>query len=419
MSTLTAEAETTTFYYTVRLKSGGTKTGEVKHQSEERVVAKLLSHPDYAGILRLRAGGVASKGESRARPKTKNLVAFARQFAICMAVGLDDRKALEIIRDSDSIDDHVLSVALKKLTQLRSQGMDLPDAMAEMPYVFPRIMVETLRAGQISENMAAAADQAADDLEEEEDQRATVKKATAYPMVILVVSSIIFVFLMISIVPRFATMYQEMGNGEVELPFLTQVIMTVSEQMVWAVPTVIVAAVLGFIWYRRNSQEEGVRKAIDGIKVRLPIFGPLFRNIALVRFCRTLAALMGSNITEEDALKTTAQAVNNVRMRDAILKAVYNLEHGISSDIVSALKLEPLFPPFLLQFVSIGQKTSKMNESLLPVGRYYKREVDATTNNMSALIEPLFLVVLAGMVAIIALGIYLPYFSIGDLFTGY
>lgn len=419
MSTTLTDAETPiTFHYVARLHNGKREPGTIKHTSKARAAAALAGKSEYQSILSLNAAGGAER-ESRSKPKQKHLVAFIRQFAQLLNVGVTEREAIDKIIKSDCIDDLVLLRGLKKLSRDLSGGTILPDAMALQPYVFPRMMVETLRTGVKSEKLPEQAEQAADEMEAQADQAAKVKKSLAYPTVILVVSSAVFIFLMVKIVPQFADMYQEMGNGEVELPALTQLIMNISKNMSWMLPLAAFLLAALVFWYKRNAQEERVRRVMDNIKVNMPVLGALFRNIALVRFCNTMATLDAAQIPQKEALHTTAESVGNIRMRDAILKASRDLEHGFSRSMMTALRAEKLFPPYLLLFVEIGEQSSKLHDSLKPAGRYYSREVDQTMTNMSATIEPIFLLILSGMVAVIAMAIYLPYFSIGDLFTSY
>lgn len=416
-ATKTRDPELITFVYKARTHEGRIARGTMKHRSRAVVLAALTADPKFQSVLEVKATG-SSATESRARPKQKNLVAFARQLAIYLQVGLSVKEALLDIQDGDDIGDLVLDKAIKRLYVLvDSDGLDLADAMAQMPYVFPRLMVETIRTGINTGKLPEHVVRVADDLEAGAEQAAKVRKALTYPVVVLVVSIAIFIFLMTFIVPRFAGMYESMSNGEVQLPALTRMVIGISENMVWAAPLGIIITIAITIWYRLNSQEEKVQRTVDRWKVNMPIFGTMFRNMALIRFCRNMSALMRNDIRDIEALRSTADAIGNTQMREAILKAAHNIDHGIDGSIADALSAEPLFPKFLLKFVDVGQKSSKMDEALEPVGKYYSREVDQATNNMSALIEPIFMLILAGMLAVVALAIYLPYFNIGDLFA--
>lgn len=405
-------AESSTFAWTVRLKNGQQKSGTSTHTSREGLIRKLASEPDTQSVLKVKANTSVTGGFSKS-PKKSNLVAAARQLELCLSVGLDPLEAVDTVRDGGDIEDPVLAKGLLDVSRDMGQGLMMADAMSKHKYVFPELMTSTLQAGEKAGFAAAAMSQVADDLEAEDDQRAKIKKASTYPMVVLVVSSIIFVFLMGYVVPQFGTLYSSLSDGKAQLPFLTQVVIGISNQMVWLVPTAMFVVITALVWYKRNSQEERVREIVDPIKMKLPIFGKLFQKVALTRFCRVYSALLENGLHPVDALLITSSSVGNISMERAILAARQGLQRGDS--MVEPLRNEPLFPKLLLKFISIGESTGEYPKALRAVGRFYSREVDAITNNMAALIEPVFTLILAIMVGTIAMAIYLPYFSIGDL----
>jgi len=412
IATETLAAESKTFKWTVRLNNGQLRQGTSTHTSKEGLIRKLASDPDTRSVLDVKANASNSGGFSKS-PKKTNLVAAARQLELCLQVGLNPLEAVDTVRDGGDIEDPVLAKGLLEVSRDMGQGVKMADAMAKHKYIFPELMTSTLQAGETAGFTASAMKQVADDLEAEDDHRAKVKKASTYPVVVFVVSSIIFVFLMGYVVPQFGTLYASLSGGKTKLPFITQVVIGISNQMIWLVPTLMLIVISGLVWYKRNSQEERVREFVDPLKMKLPIFGNLFQKVALTRFCRVYSALLENGLHPVDALQITATSVGNISMERAILAARQGLQRGES--MVEPLQNEPLFPKLLLKFIAIGEKTGDSTVALRQVGRFYSREVDAITNNMAALIEPIFTLILAIMVGTIAMAIYLPYFSIGDL----
>ena len=410
-----AEIKNISFSFRVTRKDGRPESGTVVATDKVAAIARLKQNETYRTILDLTEVGAAGVGK-KARAKPRALVAFARQLELCLEVMKDERDALKAIMNGGDMEDAVLTHGLTEVHKLMGNGVKMHEAMARFPYIFPEVMVATMRAGYNSGNVAAAASQAADDIEEEDDQRARIKKALTYPTVVLVLSMGIFIALMMGVVPQFAKLYDSLSGGKAHLPAITQIVMAISDQMSWAVPLGAVLFILGLTWYRRNSQETKVREFVDPLKLKLPVFGNLFKKVALVRFCRTYAAL-SERLHPTAALEITASAVGNIVMERAILNARDGKLDGES--VADSLAREPLFPKLLLTFVAIGDGTGKTPKALRAIGRLYKRDVDDITNRMEALIQPFFLIIIAAMVLVIALAVYLPYFSIGDIISPY
>jgi type IV pilus assembly protein PilC len=412
IATETAVADSSTFSWTIRLKDGKEKRGTSTHSSREGLIRKLLAEPNTQSILKVQSNRTTSTTSSKA-PKTVSVVAAARQLELCLGVGLDPLEAVNVLREGGEIEDPILSKALAEVSLDMGQGIRMSEAMGKHKYVFPELMTATLRAGEAGGFVAKAISQVADDLEAEDDQRQKVKKAMTYPVVVFVVSTLIFIFLMGYVVPQFGKLYSDMSNGTAKLPMLTQVVMGISNQMVWLVPTIMFIVVTALFWYKRNYQEEKVREIVDPLKMKLPVFGQLYRKVALTKFCRIYAALLDNGTHPVDALLITSTSVGNISMERAILSAREGLRRGES--MVEPLANEPLFPKLLLTFISIGEKTGEQSKALNAIGRLYNRDVDTLTNNMASLIEPIFTMVLAIMVGTVAMAIYMPYFSIGDI----
>jgi type IV pilus assembly protein PilC len=405
-----------TFTYTVRTSNGATQTGTATYSSKEALIAKLMASPQNESVLSVRESGVTKVG-SKARAKTKSLVAMCRQLDLCLSVGMDERAAIDMVRTDSETMDPVLAYGLLQVSKDMGEGIDMPEAMAKHPYIFPPLMVSTLKAGHDAGEIKAGAAQAANDIEAEDVLRSKIKKALTYPIVILSLSGAIFIFMMMYVVPQFGAMYEDLSGGKTELPALTQAVMGLSASMTWGVPLTAVLAVAGTFWYRQNSREEYVRAFIDPMKLKLPIFGELFRKIALIRFCRVYASLLDNGLHPTDALTITAASVGNIQMEKAILAS---RDAGLKGeDPIAPLATESMFPKMLLKFLAIGETSGKNAPSLQAAGRMYDRDVEEMTNNMESLIQPFFLVFIGVLVGIVALAVYMPYFSLGDAVSPY
>lgn len=399
------------FSYVVTTVDGKPNRGTVIAQDRRAAIARLSANPEFRSVLAVsEAGGITIS--KKASAKARSLVAFSRQLALCIEVGMEEREAITTILKGGDMEDAVLSHGLAEVNKEMGNGVRMHDAMSHYPYIFPETMSATLRAGFEAGDLKTAAEQVADDIEADDDQRARIKKALTYPTVVLALSMLIFVFLMVGVVPRFATLYDNLSNGRASLPPITLLVLGISNQMYWMIPLFTVLTGATLIWYKRNYREEKVRAFVDPLKLKLPIFGPMFLKVSLTRFCRTYASL-SQNLHPVKALEITAASVGNLVMERAILNARNGKLNG--KEISESLATEPIFPRLLLTFVAIGDSTGKSSKALRAIGRLYKRDVDDITNRMEALIQPFFLVLIAGMVLIIALAIYLPYFSLGDI----
>lgn len=411
----TAEKTNVSFSYQVTTIDGKPGRGTVIAPDRKAAIARLTSNPEFRSVLAVsETGGTTISKKASAKPRS--LVALSRELALCIEVGMEEREAITTILKAGDMEDPVLTHGLNEVNKEMGNGVRMHDAMAKLPYIFPETMSATLRAGFEAGDLKTAAEQVADDIEADDDQRARIKKALTYPTVVLAMSMLIFIFLMVGVVPRFATLYDSLSGGRASLPAITLAVLAVSNQMFWMVPLGTAISFFSWVWYRRNYREEKVRSFVDPLKLKMPIFGPMFLKVSLTRFCRTYASL-STNLHPVKALEITASAVGNIVMERAILNARNGKLNG--KEIAESLGAEPIFPRLLLTFVAIGDSTGKSSKALRAIGRLYKRDVDDITNRMEALIQPFFLVLIAVMVLIIALAIYLPYFSIGDIISPY
>jgi type IV pilus assembly protein PilC len=237
-----------------------------------------------------------------------------------------------------------------------------------------------------------------------------------YPMVVFILSAVIFIFMMLFLVPQFADTFKEIGGEGAELPALTQVVVSMSEAMKFVLPALGIVAIPGWLWYKKNKHKPKVREVMDPLKLKMPVLGNLFHKIALSRFTRTLSGLMDAGVERLESLAITANTVGNVTMERAILGARDAQRQG--KPLIDPLKAEPLFPAMVISMVEAGEKSGQTGFMLGKAADIYDRDVDQITDNMSALIEPIFLVGLGVMVGTLVIAIYLPYLSIGDVIEG-
>ncbi|GAB2732658.1 type II secretion system F family protein [Nocardioides pakistanensis] len=402
------------FTYKARNADGKEVTGVAKATTKTDVTKELL----FRGLVPLsvsspNAGGLSLQTEITLRrtAKKRDLVLATRQMAAMLDSGLSYIEAIDVVKNE--CEDTVLKNALTEVRLAISNGSTMSAALAAQGEVFPPVMINLITSGEAGGQVKQSMNRVADQFDAEDQLRAKIKKAMMYPAVVFVLSGVVFVVMMLFLVPSFASTFEEIGGPGTELPALTRAVVAVSDAMRWLLPAFAMAVVPGWIWYRRIKHRPKVREFVDPLKLRLPIFGNLFHKIALARFTRNLSGLLGAGVERLQALTIAAETVGNIKMERAIIAAREAQRRG--QPLVEPLRAEPLFPGMVIQMVEAGERSGRTAYMLEKAADIYDRDVDQITDNMSALIEPLFLVGLGVMVGTLVIAIYLPYLSIGNI----
>lgn len=400
------------FTYKARDADGDIRTG-IAEAADDGQVSKHLQERGWMP-LDIREGGPGLTTDFdiqlRTTAKLQSNVIGTRQLHECLKAGLPIPDTLEIMGDSD---DPIYAKAVAAVGRDVANGRELSAALRRHPKAFPQVLPDMIQAGEKGGFLDKAAGQAADSFEAALALRTKIQKATMYPAVVMGLAGAIFIFMMVYIVPTFADLYSDMSNGTAELPALTRMVVAVSDSMIWLLPLLAVLAVAFIIWYRRHGKEERVREVWDPIKLKIPVFGKLFHMIALARFTRNLGSLLKAGVTVTESLALTAGIVGNIAMERAIMEARASVLKGKS--LTDPLVREELFPKMVTQFIAAGEASGQVDDMLFSAAGIYDREIDKVTDNLTALIEPFFIVILGVMVGTIAIAIYLPYLNIGEL----
>ncbi|BAL86124.1 putative type IV pilus biogenesis protein PilC [Actinoplanes missouriensis 431] len=340
------------------------------------------------------------------RVKLKDLAVFARQFATMTASGMSLLRSLAILEEQTS------SVPLKKaIAEVRADvagGGALSSSMAKHDRVFPRLMIAMIRAGETGGMIDKALVQIAESLEKDTALRGKIKGALTYPAIVLGFTFVLIAAVLIFIVPIFESMFKSLGG---ELPAITQFLVTASHNMVWIGPLIIGVGVATSIIYKhqmRTSPE--FRFRIDGLKLRMPVFGPLLRKLAMSRFSRNLGLLLNVGVPVMQALsvvgETTGNEVINVAMKD-VQAAVRD-----GQPMSSALRNHKIFPEMVTQMIEVGEESGQISQMLDKVADFYDREVDEAAESLTASIEPIMVLIMGAVVGGMVVCLYLPMFTI-------
>ena len=340
------------------------------------------------------------------RTKLKDLAIFARQFATMTASGMSLLRSLAILEEQTTA--ATLKKALAEISTDVAGGGSLSASMAKHDKVFPRLMIAMIRAGEAGGMIDRALQQIAESLEKDTALRGKIKSALTYPAIVLSFTFVLIAAVLIFIVPVFENMFANLGG---ELPGITQFLVDTSHNMWWIGPLFLTVTITGTVAYKRRLREsESFRLKADQFKLRMPVFGPLFRKLAMSRFSRNLGLLLNVGVPVMQALavvgETTGNAVINAAMKD-VQSAVRD-----GQPMSSALRRHKIFPEMVTQMIEVGEESGQISQMLDKVADFYDREVDTAAESLTASIEPIMVLVMGAVVGGMVICLYLPMFTI-------
>jgi len=404
-------AVTKTFAYTARDGNGKKVTGRIDAASEGAVLSKLR----VMGIAPVTVSEAdAGTGLNREinlpsiftpRVGGKDLAIMSRQMSTMIVSGLSLIKTLTIL--ADQTENKKLAATLVEVRGDVESGGALSDAFAKHPIIFPRLMIYLVKAGEAGGFLDRALDSVAKNLESDVKLRGTIKSALTYPIAVLIMAILGVFAMLIFIVPVFEGLFASFGG---ELPAPTQILVTLSKNMIWIVPTVVVLVVAFTIWWNRNKHTEQVRKFVDPLKLKAPVFGGLASKIAIARFSRNFAIMIGSGVPILQSLSIVGETSGNWVVENALRKVQESVRTGKS--IAAPLADEPVFPAMVVQMIAVGEDSGSLQTMLDKVADFYEEEVQATAESLTALIEPLMIGVIGVVIGGMIVALYLPVFSI-------
>ena len=337
--------------------------------------------------------------------KQDQLVAFTRQLSAMISAGVP------LLRSLTSIQKHAEDKALKKIlgdiVKDVEGGMPLGDALAKHPDTFNDIYVNMVRAGESAGILDDILKRLAGQLEKSAAIRKKIKSAMAYPMVLLGITVLAFFGLMLFVVPQIGKILTDLGGPDAKLPTITLIMLGVSGFIVkfWYILfPALFGSIIGVVFYIRKSTKG--KHAFHSLVLKLPAIKVIIRKIAVARFARTFSALMGAGVAVLEALDVTSRAVGNVIYEETLKQAAVEVKNGRS--LSSVLENSELFPSIVSQMLAVGEETGQTDTVLLKVADFYEEEVDLAIEGISAIIEPVMIVIMGGMVGLIAASVMTP-----------
>src|SRR5680860_1320371 len=401
---------TKTYEYSVRDRSGKMVSGKLDAPNETALVCKLKAM-GYAPVSVRESGGGMNKDITLfggGKVKLKDLAVMSRQFATMINSGLSLLRALSIL--AEQTESKPLAKTLSEVRNDVETGQSLSASLAKHPKVFPPLMINMCRAGEVGGFLDAVLLQVAENYEAEVKLRGKIKSAMTYPVVVFVIAILAVVGMLLFIVPVFATMFSDLGG---ELPAPTKVLVFLSEAMKFVAPIGLVGIVAFSIVWARIKHQERVRNVVDPILLKLPIFGKLFQKVALSRFSRNLGTMLRSGVPILQSLEIVGEASGNVVIERAAKAVQESVRRG--ETISGPLAEHKVFPPMVVQMLAVGEDTGAMDTMLDKIAEFYDQEVEATTEALTALIEPLMIAFLGGIIGAMIVAMYMPIFKIFEL----
>jgi type IV pilus assembly protein PilC len=336
--------------------------------------------------------------------KLTELSIFCRQFSTMIDAGVSLVRCLDVLGEQNS------SPKLKKIiVDLKLEveaGNMLSKAMSKYPGTFSNLFIGLIRAGEVGGVLEESLQRLSTFLEKDVELRRKVKAALTYPVLVSVVALGIVMFLTIFIVPQFLKMFLDLGLKAEDFPAMTMSLKIFSDFMVYKF--YYVAMIVGALWFacKLFGRTKVGHRFFDLVKLKIPVFGKLNHKVALARFSRTLATLLSSGVPILQALETVAGTVSNDVLSDAILDARARVREG--DTISEPLYKSKMFPPMVIQMISIGQEAGSLDTMLSKIADFYDGEVDAAIASLTAAIEPLLIVFLGVTVGYIVIAMFLP-----------
>lgn len=392
-----------TFSYLAIDRSGKESKGSINAQSMDKAADELKKRG--LTIATISEAGPLDKEIHldilAKKPKSRDIAVFCRQFVSIINAGVSVVSALEML--AEQTENQRLSKAIEECRVSIEKGETLSSAMGQHRDVFSDLFITMVEAGEASGSLDISIKRMAEQEEKSAKLKATVKKASIYPIMVLLVSVFVIYGLLAFVVPTFQNMFTQIGG---EMPSITRAIIALStfvRNNNLLLLVLLAALIIGLKTFKKT---EAGRRFTGKISIKLPLFGKLTVKTACARLSRTLSVLLSAGISLNDALQITAQTMTNVFFRDALLDARDDVTMGDS--LSESLKKSGLFPPLVYHMTGIGEESGDVEGMLDRLAVYYEEEVEQGTAQLLALLEPLIIIFLAIIVGTIILSVILP-----------
>lgn len=396
------------YKYVGRAKKGSMKRGTIESVSRSQAIAELQEKGIRPREITETKATIFNRDISLGGKsvKSEDFVIYCRQFATLIRAGVSIVQSTNIL--AAQTESKGLSKALFQVEAEIKEGHSFSKSAERFPKIFPALFVNMVRAGEMTGNLDDTLDRLAGYYEKQNSLKKKIQSTMAYPVILSIVVVFVVIFLMLTVVPQFTTMFEDMGS---ELPAITQLVVGMSNfirSSWWLGLIFIILGISTFLFFYRNNK--AFNYSVHIALFKMPVFGKLLQKSAIARMTRTLSSLFASSVPILQALTIVEKVVGNPVIGRVILASRDSLEQG--RPLSEPLERSWVFPPLVTQMIVIGEQTGQLDFMLGKVAHFYEEDVDRTVDALKSLIEPLMIVILAGVVGFIVIAIMVPMFSI-------
>jgi type IV pilus assembly protein PilC len=398
------------FAYQGRTTQGST-AGELEAPDRTAAVADLRRRGVLVTSIKEKAGGAAKPAAAArlgGKVKDKDMAIFTRQFSTMVDAGLPLVQCLTILAEQS--ESKTLRAVTAKVAGNVEAGSTLADALRRHPRTFDDLYVNLVEVGEAGGILDTVLQRLSVYIEKAAALKRKVKAAMIYPATIIGVAFVVVLFMLTFVIPTFAKMFTQMGA---DLPLPTLIVIRLSDLALgywWLILGGMIGIVVGIRAYYRT---EGGRSLIDALLLKLPVFGTLIRKVSVARFTRTLGTLVSSGVPILEGLRITARTAGNRVVERAVLETRASVTAG--KTLAEPLKASTVFPPMVVQMISVGEQTGALDAMLNKIADFYDDEVDTAVSGLTALLEPLMIVFLGVVIGGLVIAMYLPIFRLVTL----
>ncbi|RMF47939.1 MAG: type II secretion system F family protein [Deltaproteobacteria bacterium] len=393
----------------------GTSDGRVVERQFEAVSSSMLREQleeqgFYVFRIRRRVlSGLAGSGGGRWT--SRRFLSFNQEFLVLLKAGLPILQIFDTLIERQ--EPGAMLDVLRSIREEVKGGSSLSDAMGKFPRFFPYLYVASIRAGERTGDLPVTLARYIEYQKRLEAIKARVRNATFYPMLLTIAVVAVVLFLMLYVVPSFSQIY---ADAKVELPFLTRVLITVANGMVGALPLLIAGVVLAAVLVRSALLTEKGAFLFDRFKLKVPFFGALLTEYALLSFCRTLGTILLSGVPIVQALQMARGTLNNRVLESAIVAAIRRVEEGMG--LSESFERCGFFPNIALRMIGVGEKGGSLPDMLADVADYYETEVERRLDRLTTMIEPVMMASMGLLIGGIVVAMYFPIFQLAGTVGG-
>jgi len=401
-----------TYAYEGKSRDGRIKKGVLDAQSETDARLQLRKLQIVPIVLKPHKRRLLGNIDAfQPKIKEKDVVVVTRQFSTMIDAGLPVVQCLEILAAQQEKKN--FKNILTNVKEIVEGGATLTEALSRYPKVFNNLYTSLVAAGETGGVLDVVLNRLAGYMEKVMRLKAKVKGAMVYPTVIVAIAVLVMAVILIFVIPVFSKMFSEMGAS---LPLPTQMVVAVSYMVKDNVLYLIIGAFLLLLVFRQVYKSEIGKKFFDKLALKLPVFGPLLRKVAVAKFSRTLSTMLSSGVPILESLDIVARTAGNKTVEAAIVRSKKAISEG--KTIAEPLNDSGVFPNMVLQMISVGEATGELDSMLQKIADFYDEEVDNAVSALTALLEPMMMVFLGGTIGGLVISMYLPIFQMAAVMSG-